>query len=92
MFNALKYTKKLEEVGFSREQAEIQLQVITEIVEDDLATKQDLKNLENSMEIKFNNLENKILQVEYKIIIKLGSLLILGFTTMAALMRFWLPH
>ena len=101
MFNAFKYTKQLEEAGFSREQAEIQLQVITEIVEGELATKQDLKILETNLSITFNNLEskitnlkddleNKIIQTEYRLTIKLGSLLILGFTTMATLMRFWL--
>lgn len=107
MFNAFKYTKQLEEAGFSREQAEIQLQVITEIVEGELTTKQDLKiletNLSNTFEVKANNLENKItnlkddlenkiIQTEYRLTIKLGSLLVLGFTTMATLMRFWLVH
>lgn len=83
MFNAFKYTKQLEDAGFSREQAEIQLQVIAEIVEDDLATKQDLKMVES-------NLENKIVQSEYRLTIKLGGLLIAVFTAMATLMKFWL--
>ncbi len=70
-----------------------------------MATKQDLTILEtnilNIFELKTNNLEskitnlksdleNKIIQTEYRLTIKLGSLLILGFTTMATLMRFWL--
>jgi hypothetical protein len=103
VFNAFKYTKQLEEAGFSREQAELQLQVITEIVEGDLATKQDLAILKtdllnaidakaNLFEIKTNNLENKIQQLEYRITIKLGSLLIIGFTTMATLIKIWLSH
>ena len=108
MFNAIKYAKKLEEAGFSKEQAEVQLQVITEIVEGDLATKQDLKILEtglanlidartNHLELKINNVENKleqsdlkIQQLEYRLTIKLGTLLVIGFTTMASLMKFWL--
>ena len=138
MFNAFKYTKQLEEAGFSREQAEIQLQVITEIVEGELATKQDLNILDTSMkqdlktldasmkqnlktleasmrqdlktletnmtqdmkilgtnllniiEIRSNNLENKMQQLEYRITIKLGTLLVIGFTTMATLMKFWI--
>jgi hypothetical protein len=94
MLNAFKYTKKLEEAGFSREQAEIQLQVITEIVEGDLATKQDLKILEtnmlNAVEIKATHIENKMQQLEYRLTIKLGTFLIIGFTTMATLMKFWL--
>ncbi|MGE3973909.1 MAG: hypothetical protein AB7F59_05210 [Bdellovibrionales bacterium] len=107
MFNAFKYSKQLEEAGFSREQAEIQLQVITEIVEGELATKQDLKILETglkqelesfrkdittSFEIKISSVENKIQQVEYRMIIKLGSLLIVGFTTIATLMKIWIAH
>ena len=94
MFNAFKYTKQLEEAGFSREQAEIQLQVIAEIVEGDLATKQDLKILEtnmlNAVETKATNLENKMQQLEYRLTIKLGTFLVIGFTTMATLMKFWL--
>ena len=127
MFNAFKYTKQLEEAGFSRLQAEMQLQIITEIVEGELATKQDLKitetgvrqelksvetslrqdlktvdsslrqelktvesSLRQDLKILETNLENKIQQVEYRIIIKLGTLLIVGFTTMATLMKFWL--
>ena len=68
MFNAFKYTKQLEEVGFTREQAEIQLQVITEIVEGELATKQDLSS---SVE----RLEHKMLQMEYRLIIKIGTII-----------------
>jgi hypothetical protein len=92
MNDVFKYAKQLEKAGFSREQAEIQLQVFSEIVEGELATKQDLKILETGVEGRFNNLENKILQAEYRLTIKLGSLLVLGFTAMATLMKFWLAH
>lgn len=64
MFNALKYTKQLEQVGFSREQAEIQLQIIGEVLEGDLVTKQDFKLLEAKMESGFDGLSKK---VEYEI-------------------------
>ncbi len=81
MFNAFKYTKQLEEAGFSREQAEIQLQIITEIVEGDLATKQDLNT---SVE----RLEHKMLQMEYRLIIKIGTIITIAlgvFTTLIKL-------
>lgn len=74
MFNAFKYTKQLEEAGFSREQAEMQLQVISEIIEGDLATKQDVKNLETELKSTAERLEHKMLQSEYRIIIKLGTI------------------
>ncbi len=54
MFNTLKYTKKLESVGITREQAEAHIQIIAEIVEEDVATKNDLKDLENRLVIKLS--------------------------------------
>lgn len=96
MFNAIKYSKQLEEAGFSREQAEAQLEVMTEILEGDLTTKEDLKNVEmslrNDLKTVETRLEHKIQQLEYRMTIKLGSLMILGITVMATLMKFWLPR
>ncbi len=46
MFNALKYTRKLEEVGFTKEQAEENVQMVIEMVNENLATKSDFKELD----------------------------------------------
>lgn len=80
MFNAFKYTKQLEDAGFSREQAEIQLQIITEIVEGDLASKQDLNS---SVE----RLEHKMLQMEYRLIIKIGTIITIALGAFTALIK-----
>lgn len=45
MFNTLRYAKILEEAGFSREQAETSIKILVEIMEDKLATKQDIQGL-----------------------------------------------
>lgn len=45
MFDTLKYAKKLQEVGVPREQAEAQIIILVEVMEDTLATKTDLKEL-----------------------------------------------
>lgn len=45
MFNTLMYAKKLEEAGVSRPQAEAHVQIMAEIVEGNLATKQDMQEL-----------------------------------------------
>jgi hypothetical protein len=42
MFNALKYIKSLEAVGFRREQAEAQIQLVFDAIEEDVATKADI--------------------------------------------------
>ena len=52
MFNTLKYAKMLEEVGFSRDQAETSIKILVEIMEDKLATKQDLKELKADITIR----------------------------------------
>ena len=79
--NALKYVKILEGTGITREQAEAHVQIISEILEGDLATKQDIKNLETSidrlehkMDTDVERLEHKMLQLEYRLTIKLGSI------------------
>lgn len=71
MFNAMKYIKKLEEVGFQREQAEAQVEMLYETIESELATKTDL------------------VQLEYRIVTKLGMLAI-SLTTIAVAMITWL--
>lgn len=60
MNNSLKYVKILESTGVNREEAEAHVQLITEIMEDNLATKQDLRNLETKFDTSINRLDNKI--------------------------------
>ncbi|MBC7419618.1 MAG: hypothetical protein H7328_02725 [Bdellovibrio sp.] len=99
MNNALKYVKILEGAGISREQAEAHIQIMNEITEGDLATKQDIESLGTklSTEIKslgistsaeinrldakidssVERLEHKMLQMEYRMTIKLGTIVTL---------------
>lgn len=77
MFNTLKYSRVLEATGVSREQAEAHVQIMAEIVEGDLATKQDLKIL-----------ENKIEQMESRLIIRLTAILVSVVSLTIALTTF----
>ncbi len=45
MHDTLTYVKKLEAVGVSRKQAEAQVEIMSQIVDSNFATKQDLKDL-----------------------------------------------
>lgn len=83
MNNALKYVKILEGTGITREQAEAHVQIISDILEDDLATKQDIKNLD----IKFETIEHKILQSEYRMTIKLGSIVTIAIAAATAVIK-----
>ncbi len=76
MFNTFKYAKQLEEVGVPREQAEAQVQIIAEIVEGDLATKQDIKEIKDEMQ-----------KLEYRLTIKLGAITAAIVSLVAAIMK-----
>ena len=99
MNNALKYVKILEGTGITREQAEAHVQIISDILEGDLVTKQDLLNSENSLKTELVRLESnlsnsiqqldhKMLQTECRMTIKLGSIVTLAIGTVAAMVKF----
>lgn len=79
-FDTLRYAKKMVAVGFTQQQAEAQAEAIAEIVDERLATKQDIKELE----IK---LETRIRELELHMTIKLGGLMIGGLGTLVILMK-----
>ena len=95
MNNSLKYVKILESAGVTREQAEAHVQMISEVLEVDLAAKQDIKNLNMSLESRFDSIEHKfksiehrILESEYRMTIKLGSIVTIALATLAAIIKF----
>lgn len=45
-FDTLAYSKKLTSAGFTQQQAEVQAEALKEIIDDKIATKQDLRELE----------------------------------------------
>ena len=56
-FDTHAYVKKLKAVGFTEQQAEVQAKTFTKIIEDRLATKQDLKELETILRRDIKELE-----------------------------------
>lgn len=98
MNNALKYVKILEGTGITREQAEAHVQIIFDVLEGDLVTKQDLTNSEASIRAAINRLdtkidtsveriENKLLQSEYRTTIKLGSIVTIVIAAATAISK-----
>lgn len=61
-FDTLGYAKKLEAAGFTRPQAEAQASALREMIEDKIATKQDLREME--------------LRLKYDLTIRLGGIVV----------------
>jgi hypothetical protein len=98
MFNTLKYAKILEEVGFSREQSETAIKILVEIMEDKLASKQDLKDLDAKMdnrfaqfEIKLDHalaqIESKFTATESRLTIRMGTMLAASIAILTAIQK-----
>ncbi len=77
-FDTLKYSKRLQELGFSREQAEGFAEIQQEIMDERLATKADLRSLKNEMQVEMR-------EMEYRLTIRLGAMLAAGIGLPAAL-------
>lgn len=98
MFNTLRYAKMLEEVGFSREQAETSVKILIEIMEEKLVSKQDLQDLKIAFQKDFHDfksdmqsslaqLESKITLSESKLTIKMGTMLAASIAVLTAIQK-----
>ncbi len=76
--------KKLKAVGFTEEQAEVFASEQARLIEDKLTTKTDLLELEN-------NLRRDMREMEYRIIIKLGTLMAASIAVVATLVKLLWP-
>jgi hypothetical protein len=77
-------SKKLKAVGFTEEQAEVFASEQARLIEDKLTTKTDLLELEN-------NLRRDMREMEYRIIIKLGTLMAASIAVVATLVKLLCP-
>jgi len=84
IFDTLAYAKKLKAAGFTDDQAEIQAQTLVEIIEERLATKQDLKELELRLKQYLKELE---LRLKLDLTLRLGGMLVAGIAIVATLVK-----
>ena len=52
IFDTFLYVKRLKEVGFTEQQAIVQAETLKELLEEQLATKRDLKEMETNLTVK----------------------------------------
>ncbi|MBF0345706.1 MAG: DUF1640 domain-containing protein [Nitrospirae bacterium] len=84
IFDTHAYVKKLKAVGFTEEQAEVQAEAMSGLIEEGLATKRDLKELETS-------LRRDMKELELRLSIRLGTIMAAGIAAIAVLMKLF-PH
>ena len=65
VFDTLKSVEELQEAGIPENQAKAQVRVFQRIIESDLATKRDMKDLQQEMR-----------EMEYRLTIKTGLMLV----------------
>ena len=65
VFDTLKSVEELQEAGIPENQAKAQVRVFQRIIESDLATKRDMKDLQQEMR-----------EMEYRLTIKTGVMLV----------------
>lgn len=90
--------KKLEEVGVPRDQAEVHARIMTEIIGTNLATKQDLKDLRlytqedikglnDKLDSSVERLDRKMIQLENRLVIKLGTIVTIAIATATTVIK-----
>lgn len=72
-FDTHAYVKKLRAVGFSEEQAEVQAETLSSLINDQLATKQDLRELEE--------------RLLYRLTLRMGGMMIAAVSLVAAVIK-----
>ena len=91
IFDTLSYAKKLKAVGFTDEQAEVQTEIFAQIVDEKLASKndilgltRDMKEMETSLRRDMKEME---LRLKHDLTLRLGAMLTAGIAIVAALVK-----
>lgn len=80
IFDTLQYANRLKDAGVPEKQAEVQIEMIREIMDDKLTTKTDIKHLEE-------RISQNMKELELRISLKLGSLMVAGLGMLVILMK-----
>jgi len=87
VFDSHAFIKKLIAVGFTEQQAEVLMQEQANLIEDGLATKQDIRELKRELKQDIAELRRDMKELETRIIIKLGAMMIAMSGTLFALLK-----
>lgn len=79
--NPIRILERLREAGFSKKQAETQMEIFSEYIDNKLATKQDIISVNKEISSLEKNLDLKFKEFEARLTVKTATLLgsIMGF-------------
>ena len=84
-FDTHAYVKKLQEAGFTAQQAEAQVEMVVAVVEGNLATKQDIELVRHDIELVRRDTKEMELRLKPDLTLRLGGIAVAGFAVVAAM-------
>ncbi|MBT7069231.1 MAG: DUF1640 domain-containing protein [Verrucomicrobia bacterium] len=75
-FDTLAYSKRLRQAGFTEQQAEVQAEALAHVIDERLATKDDIVGLKRDLK-----------EMEMRLTIKLGTMLVIAIGIFATLIK-----
>ena len=99
MRKSMVYTRRLEKAGFSREQAESQISVFDEMIENGVASKDDLRILRGDFDLlrkdfeslgkEFDSLRKEFSYMQDRVVLRLGTIHVLSMGAYATFFKFF---
>jgi hypothetical protein len=89
-FDTLKFANKLKSAGVVPEHAEAEAEALADIFEINLkevATKEDIKLLKDDIKHLEERIDGKFIQLEQRMTIKLGALMVIAVSAVATLVK-----
>ncbi|WP_342146402.1 hypothetical protein [Rickettsiella endosymbiont of Aleochara curtula] len=84
-FDTLQYVKKLREAGVAENIAEIQAEALKEVIETNIATKQDIRDLKRDIAALSVDLKRDIEMSKKDLTIRLGSMMVVAVSILSVL-------
>jgi hypothetical protein len=91
VFDTLEYAGRPKRAGFTEQQAEAQVQALAAIVNDNLATKQDLTSLKQELKqdilLLKQELKQDLRELEHRLTLRMGTVVSVAVGVVAALVK-----
>lgn len=87
MIDTLKYTKQLEGASFSPKQAQATVEVLADVLDKELASKNEMTEMDRKLSSLEMKLSHRIEKAEFRLTIKLGTMLAVSIALITAILK-----